>query len=156
MELITANISSTLFPGLAYDGTLTFAGVLQSYFTIRDATGQNVGISRPWADETATQYLRDYTKRILPTMNKLFGNQRPIHSYLEQDFLEVVSELARERGHEKATRDHYRKLIWDVYKMGVQQNLYPDAIYWDELEDEEEDPEKKEQHRARTDRKSVV
>lgn len=150
MELITANISSTLFPGLAYDGTLTFAGVLQSYFTIRDATGQNVGISRPWADETATQYLRDYTERLLPTMNKLFGNQKPMHSYLEQDFLDVLSELAQEHNYADSTTGHYRKLLWDVYKMGVKQNHYPDTIYWDELEDEEEDPEKKEQHRART------
>lgn len=149
MELITANISSTLFPGLAHDGTMTFAGVLQSYFTIRDATGQNVGISRPWSDTTATNYLRDYTERVLPTINKLFGSQKPMHSYLEQDFLDVLSVLNEEHDYAKSTTDHYRKLLWDVYSKGVEQNHYPDNIYWDELEDGK-NPEEQEQHRART------
>lgn len=148
MELIVANIPSTVFPGLAHDGSITFAGVLQSYFTIRDATGQNVGISRPWGDATASQYLRDYTERILPTMNRLFGNQKPMHSYLEQDFLDVLSVLNEEHGYAESTTRHYRQLLWNVYSMGVKQNHYPDNIYWDELE-EEGNPEEQEQRRAR-------
>lgn len=145
--MITAAIPASLYPGLAHDGGFTFAGVLQSYFTIKDVTGQNVGISRRWNDNTAAQYLRDYTERILPTISRLLGAQKPMHEYLESDFEAVLSDLKSQYHYAESSIMHYRHLLWSVYSMGVSQNLYDDNIYWDISEDED-DAEKKELNRA--------
>lgn len=145
--MISVSIPAGPYPGLAYDGTATFAGVLQSFFSVKDITGQNTGISRRWNDNTATQYLRDYTERILPVISRLYGPQKPMHEFLESHFEEILSELKAQHHYSASTMMHYRHLLWSAYSMGVSKELYADHIYWDIIEDDD-DPEKREQNRA--------
>ena len=84
-----------LYPERAYDGEETFYGILQSYFTVVDATGQNIGISRRWNDTTAAQYVRDFNNRLLPTIHRLFGPEKPMHTYSAEDFELIWSELKK-------------------------------------------------------------
>lgn len=141
-------ITSAKYPGLAYDGTLTFAGVLQNYYSIKDFTDQNTGISSGWNNDTPLRRLSDYTNRILPTINRLFGPEKPMHEYVSSDFEAILDALERRFHYAQATVEHYRRLLMRVYKMGVAQGLYPDNIFWETAEDED-DPNKSEQLRAK-------
>lgn len=147
--MVNITIPADKFPGLAYDGTKTFAGVLQSNFTAKDIMGRNIGISKNWNDQYAAQIARDYTKRILPTISLLFGNQKPMHEYREEDFNAILNELTRVHHYEDSSIQRYHRHLWCVYKSGVQQNEYPDNIMWD-IPEEEENEENQEQTRQKT------
>ena len=146
--MITFSVPPGLFPGLAYDGTLTFSGILQSYFTIADATGQNIGISRGCNDNTAAQYRRDYQKRVLPLLSQLFGDEKPMHEFSAEDFELFLTELRRKHHYAEETIKHYRYLLRVAYYAGVDNNLYPDQIFWEEIYDNLNNPEQYEIHRA--------
>ena len=145
--MIEIIIPADKFPGLAYDGTKTYAGVLQSYFTVKDLLGRNVGMSRDWDDEYAAQISRDYIRRILPTINQLFGPQKPMHEYRAEDFEAVLDELNRVHHYADSSMQRYRRNLWGVYKMGVLHQEYPDNIMWD-IQEEDQDAESQEQSAA--------
>ena len=136
------------FPGIASDGSITFAGVLQNTFYSTDANGANIGLSRKWNDNTAEQYCRDYTERLLPTLKRLFGAEKPMHEYCESDFEDILSELQKKYHYAESTIMHYRYLLWIVYRAGFEHGLYPDNIFWDEIIDPLGNPEEYEKHRA--------
>lgn len=145
--MIEIIIPTNKFPTLAQDGTKTYAGILQSYFTKKDIMGRNVGISRDWDDKYAAQISRDYIRRILPIITQLFGEQKPMHEYREEDFEAVLDELNRVHHYADSSMQRYRRNLWSVYKMGVLQQEYPDNIKWDIQEADEKDQE---QNRAHT------
>lgn len=146
--MVNLSIPAGQYPSLGYDGSITFAGVLQKEFCKIDSTGVNIGLSKRWNDNTAAQYSRDYLDRLLPTMTKLLGNEKPMHSYRETDFEEILSELTRKHHYAERTVMHYRFLLWIVYRAGFECGLYPDNIYWDELIDPLDNPEEFEKHRV--------
>lgn len=146
--MVNISIPAGQYPSLGYDGSITFAGVLQNEFYKTDSTGTNTGLSNRWNDNTATQYSRDYLDRLLPTMAKLFGNEKPMHSYRETDFELILSELTSKYHYADRTVMHYRFLLWIVYRAGFECSLYPDNIYWDQLIDPLDNPEEFEKHRV--------
>ena len=146
--MIIVNIPADKHPTLAHDGSLTFAGVIQKYFTVRDVTGQNVGFSRTWKDEYAKQYFNHYVRRILPVVDQLFGNQKPMHEYRKNHIEAILAELLKKMNYADSSMDLYRRLILRAYNMGVLQNEYPDGVLWD-IPDEDEDGETEEQNRVR-------
>lgn len=134
--MITANVPADKYPALAYDGSLTFAGIVQKYFSILDATGQNIGISQEWKDVYAKQYLSHYIKRILPVIDQLYGNQKPMHEYRRQDIEAIMAGLVKKHHYAESTADTYRRLILRAYNTGVAHNAYPDNVLWDVPEEE--------------------
>ena len=136
-----------LYPERAYDGEETFYGILQSYFTVVDATGQNIGISRRWNDTTAAQYVRDFNNRLLPTIHRLFGPEKPMHTYSAEDFELILSELKKNHHYAQDSVRHYRHLIRLTYYAGVDGGKYADQLFWEEILDDLNDPEQFEKHR---------
>jgi hypothetical protein len=134
--MIDIIIPADKFPGLASDGTKTFAGVLQSYFSKRNWLGKNIGISSDWDDKYAAQYSRDYLRRLLPVIVSLYGLQKPMHEYCAEDFERILEELKRRHHYADSTIEKYRRLLLKVYKAGVANKDYPDNIMWD-IPDEE-------------------
>ena len=147
--MITINIPADKYPTLAKDGTLTFAGVIQKFFTVRDETGQNVGFSHTWKDEYAKQYSNHYVRRILPVVVQLFGNEMPMHEYRRDHIEAILAELLKKMNYADSSMDLYRRLILRAYNTGVARNEYPDGVLWD-IPDEEEDGGTEEQNRVRT------
>ena len=145
-----ANISipAGQYPTLAHDGSYTFSGVLQKEFYKKDVDGQNIGISRKWNENTASKYTRDYLDRLLPTIKKHYGAEKPMHSYTDADFEEILEDLSTNLHYAESTTMHYRFLLWTVYRAGFESGLYPDNIFWGELIDPLEKPEEYEVHRA--------
>lgn len=140
---------STEYPEFGFDGKLTIYGILRKYFTIHDELGHNVGLSRKWNPNTSAQYARDYMDRLLPIMAQLFGREKPMHTYSADDFETVLNHLRNTYHYAERTMSHYRFLLWSAYKIGFENSLYSDNIFWGELIDPEDDPEKYEQHRAK-------
>ena len=139
--MVTLSLPAGQYPSMGYDGTITFAGVLQNEFHKIDATGKNVGLSRKWNENTATQYSRDYMDRMIPIMKRRLGAEKPMHTYTETDFEDVLSDLARTYHYAESTVMHYRHLLWIVYKAGYECGLYPDNIFWDDILDPIDNPE---------------
>ena len=133
MKNIT-NISPEL-PGIAYDGSLTFVGVLRRYFVDYDQFGNNNGISKNWNDNTKSSFIADYENRLLPALIKLFGKEKPMHSYVEEEFEQIIDYLNQQHHYAESTLLHYRHLLWVVYQIGFKHDLYADNIFWDEIID---------------------
>ena len=146
--MINLSIPAGQYPSLGYDGSITFAGVLQNEFNKTDSTGLNIGLSKRWNDNTAAQYSRDYLDRLLPTMTKLFGNEKPMHTYTETDFEKILVEITSKYHYAERTVMHYRFLLWIVYRAGFECGLYPDNIFWDELIDPMDNQEEFEKRRV--------
>lgn len=146
--MVMISVPAGDYPGLAYDGSVTFAGVLQDVFYRIDSQGVNTGISRKWNDNTAEQYRRNYLERLLPSIKRLLGVEKPMHEYTESDFEVVLSELNKNYHYAESTIMHYRYLLWIVYRAGFELGLYPNNIFWDDLIDPLEDPDEFEKHRA--------
>lgn len=140
---------STEYPEFGFDGKLTIYGILRKYFTIHDELGHNIGLSRKWNPNTTAQYARDYMDRLLPIMAQLFGREKPMHTYSADDFEAILNRLRNTYHYAERTMSHYRFLLWSAYKIGFENSLYSDNIFWGELIDPEDDPEKYEQHRAK-------
>ena len=145
--MISFAVPPGMYSNLAYDGTATFSGVVQSFFTVIDPTGQNIGISRKWNDKTAAQYARDYLNRILPVISQLFGGEKPMHEFSSDDFEQILSELKKKHHYGEERANHYRYLLRVAYYAGVNNCLYPDQLFWEEIYDAL-DPEQYEKHRA--------
>ena len=137
------------YPELGYDGEPTFYGVLRNYFTKINIQGTNIGISRDWNSTTAGKYSRDYSERLLPIMSRLFGKEKPMHSYTSEDFESILNELRKNHHYAESTMMHYRFLLWVTYETGFNAGLYDDNIFWGELVDPEDNPEKYEKHRSK-------
>lgn len=142
------SIPSGIYPGIGYDGSVTFSGVLQDVFYQVDAAGVNIGLSRKWNDNTTAQYSRDYTERLLPAISKTLGAETPMYTYTEVDFENILIELRKTYHYADHTIMHYRYLLWIVYRAGLEKGLYADNIFWDELIDPLENPEEFEKHRV--------
>lgn len=123
------------YPGSGKGGALTFAGVLQRYFEEQDANGDNVGISRLWNPQTQANYINDYEIRLLPTLKELFGEQRLMSAYTADDFEECIHRLEKKYHYAAASLEHYRHLIWVVYKAGFEHGHYSDMVFWDDVTD---------------------
>lgn len=146
--MIEIVVPADKFPGLASDGTKTFAGILQTYFSKKDCMGRNVGISCDWDDKYAAQFSRNYIRRILPVIVRLLGLQKPMHEYRAEDFDLILEELKRIHHYADSTLEEYRRLLLKVYKAGVLHKEYPDNIMWD-IPDEENEEEDQETNRVR-------
>lgn len=141
---------ATSYPALAYDGELTFAGMLRKYFIENDEFGNNVGISKRWNDDTKGTYIGQYEKRLIPLLAQLYGKDKPLHSYLEDEFETVLEQLALKEHYAESTIQHYRHLLWIVYKAGFERGYYADNIFWTDVIDlEDGDTEEKEELRAK-------
>lgn len=141
-------ISASEFPDVAYDKELTFAGVLMSEFYKTGVFAPPPEMKKEWAPSTASRYLADFRERILPAIVRLFGKEKPLHSYTMEDMEDVVN-LLRQMYHVPEKRlQHYRFLLLLVYKAGVQAKYYVDNIFWDELIDPIAQPDEYEKHRA--------
>lgn len=145
----TIEIAAEL-PGKAYDGTLTFVGTLRRYFVDYDKLGKNNGISKRWnADITKSNFLSDYERRIIPTLIKLFGKEKPLHSYTGEDFEKTLESLNMQHHYADSTLLHYRHLLWVVYQAGFEHGLYVDNIFWGDIPDfSETDSEQRESMRV--------
>lgn len=146
--MVSISIPAGEYPSLSYDGSVTFAGVLQDVFYRTDRRGANIGLSRKWNDNTAEQYRRNYLERLLPAIKRLLGAEKPMHEYMESDFEEILAELNKNYHYAESTIMHYRYLLWIVYRAGFELGLYADNIFWDELIDPLENPEEYEKNRA--------
>lgn len=132
-------------PGTAYNGELTFVGALRKYLKEENEYKENVGISKRWNGETTTRHIADYQRRLIPAMNDLFGKEKPLSSYTEEDFELVLDQLNKRYHYDDSTLLHYRHLLWVVYRAGFEHELFPDGIFWDDVEDPEDlDEETKE------------
>lgn len=128
---------ATVYPSLAYDGELTFAGLLQKYFVERDSKHQNTGISRNWNQKTALSCQYDYERRLLPCLYSLCKPETPAHELTEELFEQVLQALADEHHYSDGTVEHYRHLIFLVYQAGVDHDHYPDTLFWQDPFDED-------------------
>lgn len=136
------------YPDLGYDGHYTFAGVLISCFSVLNSEGENVGLSRAWNETTTSQYIRDYTERLLPAMIQRFDKEKPMYTYTEDDFEAILTDLREKYHYADSTMMHYRHLLWIVYQAGYEADLYVDNIFWGEIIDPITSPEEYEKHRA--------
>lgn len=135
-------------PALAYDGTYTFSGVLQKYFSLKNQAGLEVGLCSPWKDTTIEAYVRDYERRLIPAIETIMGKEYPIHAFTAESIEDVLSHLRYLHHYSDGTLQHYRYLMWIVYRVGYENNLYEDNIFWDDIEDyTENDPLLKEEQR---------
>lgn len=142
---------ATDYPGVAYDGEPTFAGLIQNYFVEYDEHHRNVGISRNWNDNTAGACLNDYERRILSSLAAVCGKEKPAHELTGEIFEQVLQKLAAEHHYSDSTLDHYRHLIALAYQSGVTHSHYPDALFWESLFDAETaSDEEKEAWRVQT------
>ncbi len=119
------------FPSIAYDGTPTFAGILQKYFIESDDLGHNVGISKRWNETTANACVQDYERRLLVTFAELFGKEKPAHEFTGEQFEQALLILAEKKHYSDSTIAHYRHLTYLVYQAGVDHNHYPDTLLWE-------------------------
>lgn len=120
------------FPGLAHDGSYTFAGILSKYFNTLDE------YSREWNENTAESYLNDYNNRILPTIKVLFGLEKTMASFTEEEFETILNTLSLQYHYRDSTIQHYRFLLWVVYRAGFEHGHYVDSIFWGDLSDASE------------------
>ncbi len=120
LEIIDPN-----FPDKAYDGSLTFTGVLRCYFNQYEADGSSVGISREWNKETQSTYIKDYNLRLFPLMDR----NKPINEYTAEDFNVIIERLQAQKHYAEITIKHYRRLIWLVCEAGYK-NGHCDDILW--------------------------
>ena len=105
------------------DGQPTFLGVLRKRFY---DPGNGEAISAPWrAESTRIAYLRDYNRRLIPAL----GNGIALSSMTEDDFVRSLAGL--KETYPILDVNHYRNLIWRVYKAGVDDGLYADSLHWD-------------------------
>ena len=146
--MIVLKLPAGKYPALSYDRDFTYAGILEHFFSKTDELGRNIGLSKKWNDITAAKYSRDYTERLLPILVSLFGREKPIHMYTESDFIQILEKLDTQYQYAPSTMDHYRYLLWIVYKAGFEAGLYDDNIFWGELIDPLTEPEEYEKHRA--------
>lgn len=136
-------------PGNAYDGSLTYVGVLRRYFVDYDEFGNNNGITKHCNDDTKKSYLSDYENRLLPVLIKQYGKDKPMHSYTAEEFENILDLLNRQKDYTDNTLNHYRYLLWAVYRIGFEHKLYEDNIFWDDIIDFLKDgSEKQESNRA--------
>ena len=134
------SIPATIAPGInsiAYDSSLTFAGVLRAYFEEIEAdTGKNVGISQNWhAQSTIENDVSDYNNRILPALDKLGIVDFPLAEYTKDDFDAYMS-VVDQWDYKDSTKAHYRHLFKVVYDAGVTHDLYPDMLFLDNTTDD--------------------
>ena len=124
-------------PSVAYDGELTFAGLIQKYFVEFDSKHNNVGISRNWNEKTAAACRYDYDRRILPTLHSFCKKDTPAHELTGEHFELVLQKLADDYNYSSGTIAHYRHLIMLAYQAGVEHDHFPDTLYWEDLFDSE-------------------
>ena len=134
------SIPAMIAPGrnsIAYDSSLTFAGVLRAYFEEIEAdTGKNVGISQNWhAQSTIENDVSDYNNRILPALDKLGIVDLPLAEYTKDDFDAYMS-VVDQWDYKDSTKAHYRHLFKVVYDAGVTHDLYPDMLFLDNTTDD--------------------
>ena len=125
------------FPGVAFDGEPTFAGLLHKYFVEMDSRHRNIGISRKWNEKTTEQCRYDYERRILPALHSFCGRETPAHELTGELFELVLQKLADERNYSDGTVGHYRHLILLAYQAGVVHDHFPDSLFWEDLFDAE-------------------
>lgn len=123
---------ATGYPGIAYNGEPTFAGILQKYFVEIDENGNNVGISRFWNDNTAATCKADYENRILPTLHIYCDKNTPAGDLTGEIFENTIESLKTDHNYADGTVEHYRLLIYRVYMAGVDHGHYADALFWEE------------------------
>lgn len=123
------------YPGEGYDSELTFTGVLRKYFVQFDGFGKNIGISKNWNDETKGSFIQDYNRRLTPAIDYLFGKEKPLHSYTEEEFEQILEYLNEQHHYADSTLFHYRHLLWVVYRAGFENGLYHDNIFWNDIDD---------------------
>lgn len=127
------------YSDLGYDGNYTFAGILRKHFPTLDQ------YSRSWNESTAGSYLNDYNNRILPAISALFGLEKPMATFTDEEFEAILEELNRLYHYSDNTLQHYRFLLWIVYRAGFDHGHYEDAIFWDDLLDNEQEEDKENQ-----------
>lgn len=123
------------YPGEGYDSEPTFTGVLRKYFVHRDEFGNNLGISKRWNDDTKAAFIQDYNQRLIPALVDLFGEEKPLHSFTEDEFEQTLEYLNDQHHYADNTLLHYRHLLWVVYRAGFEHGLYADNIFWDDVYD---------------------
>ena len=146
MSEIDYTLRDYRYPNEGYDGCETFAGVLRTFFPRWCADGKAAGLPKSWLPATAEEYAMHYLDRILP----LLDPNKPMHMYEEADFNGVLEQLWNIYHFSDSTLEHYRNLIWIVYKAGFESGLYPDNIFWGEVYDPSEHTDtENEEHRVR-------
>lgn len=133
------------YPEETSDRRLTFFGVLRRYFVEQDDQGANIGISRNWNEETCTVYRNQYESRILP----LLDSTKAAEDYTEEDFLAVLTSIQSQYALSESSMEHYRNLLWVVYRAGFSHGLYQDNIFWGAVIDlYDGDPKRRERNRT--------
>lgn len=133
------------FPDEAYDGKETFACILRSFFPRWAANAKAAGLSKNWNAETSRTYASHYLDRILPVLDP----NKPMHEYEEDDFEAALTQLQQKYHMTEMTLEHYRYLLWIVYKAGYTAGYYSDNIFWDDVYDPSEHTAKEnEDHRV--------
>lgn len=113
------------YPEKDISGELTFVGVLNKYYNTED---EFPSISARWkAKTTRQQYENDYKNRIIPKLDYY----RALKDYEDSDFKKLLESIRKEYLYSEERMSHYRLLIWQVYKAGVDRGLYKDKLMWD-------------------------
>ena len=133
------------YPEETPDRKPTFFGVLRRYFVEWDDQGDNIGISKNWNEETCALYRNQYEGRILPFLDA----RKAVEDYEEADFLGVLTSIQSQYGLSESSMEHYRNLLWVVYRAGLSHGLYQDNIFWGAVIDlYDGDPKRREKNRT--------
>ncbi|MDD3662745.1 MAG: hypothetical protein PHT84_02670 [Candidatus Pacebacteria bacterium] len=112
----------------APDNSFNFVGVLRKYFY---TNGDFNPINKNWNEDTQSRYLEDYERRLIPCLGEL----KAMHEYEEEDFIAALIKLREQYQYGEKSMAHYTQLIWRVYKAGLENCLYEDKIFWEDLDD---------------------
>lgn len=126
------------YPDYTATRKLTYAGALRQYYIELDHTGKNIGLSRRWNKATTGTYSGHYMNRILPLLDR----NKALEDYSEEDFLLVLEQIKEQYHLADRSTEHYRYLLWIVYRAGFQHDLFEDRIYWDDIFDLYDENEK--------------
>lgn len=101
----------------AADKSKTFASVLRSLLSRDEATGEIIGISKRWNDDTTNRYVQYYNQVILPKLPA----EKAMHEYDADDYEEALQQIYDDYLFEKGVpysqsmMDTFRRLIYYVH-----------------------------------------
>lgn len=108
-------------------GKPTIAKVLNDFFYKNE---NGASISESWAESTVRQYLNDLTRRLIPNCY----NNIPLEDYTQETVLQIMRNIQKRYNFDEKTMSHYRWLFWKIYEAGLTNELYPNKLFWKELD----------------------
>ena len=107
----------------AYDGKLTFCGVLAKYY-------DKIAVKYKLSSGTQKNYAKDYENHILPHLQDL-----PLEEYDGEDFEEAIAKINSNGHFAKSTIQRYRRLIKRVIEAAVEYEGMRNPLWGDEFKE---------------------